>query len=156
MMGRIAPPKALEDDLEKFVTADPQGRFPLFETKQKALMFAAALGKWRGQERTAVERKGVAIRYDIFQRTLDDGYIDALAVAEMNELQVLSAERADERVTVFEEYAQNGLKEMIERCFNRPGDPLEALLALADEARATMVSGLDGIDQDALRKLLGD
>lgn len=156
MIGRIAPPKALEESLERFVTADPQGRFPFFETKQKALMFAAALGKWRGQPRTSVERKGVAIRYDIFERTLDDGYIDALAIAETEDLKVLAAERSDERINIFEEYVQLGLKEMVERCFNQPGDPLEALLALADEARAAQIEGLDGIDQEALRKLMGD
>lgn len=154
-MGRIAPPKALEADLERFVTADPNGGYPLFETKQKALMFAAALGKWRGHRRDPVERKGIAIRYDVFQGKDDDGYIDALAIAETGELKVLAGDRAEERITIFEEYAQLGLTEMIDRCFNRPGDPLEALLVLADEARTAMVAGLDGIDEDALNKLLG-
>jgi len=156
MMGRIAPSKALEDDLEKLVTADPQGKHPLFETKQKALMFAAALGRWRDAERRAVDRKGTAIRYDIFQRSLDDGYIDALAISESEgDLKVLAPEKDDDRITVFEQYAQSGLEEMIER-FNRPGDPLEALLALIDEARAEAPAGLDGIDLGALRKLLGE
>jgi hypothetical protein len=45
---------------------------------------------------------------------------------------------------------------MVSRCFDQPGDPLEALLALADEARAAPVEGLDGIDEDALRRLMGD
>lgn len=154
-MGRIAPPKALEDDLEKLVTADPQGDSPLFETKQKALMFAAALGRWRAEERKRVDRKGTAIRYDIFERALDDGFIDALAIAETDDLKVLAPDRGDERITIFEEYAQAGLTEMIDR-FHRPGDPLEDLLALVDSARATASSELEGIDQDALRKLLGE
>lgn len=155
-MGRIAPPKALEDELEKLVVADPQGKHPLFETKQKALMFAAALGRWRERNRESVDRKGTAIRYDIFQRALDDGYVDALAIAATGgDLKVLAPERDDERVTIFEEYAQAGLEEMIER-FNRMGDPLEAMLALVDEARTEPTQGLGGIDQDALRKLLGN
>lgn len=156
MMGRIAPPKALEEDLERFVAADPQGRHPLFETKQKALMFAAAMGKWRGDVRKAIERKGLAIRYDIFERSLDDGFIDALAITDTGELKVLAPERGDERITIFEEYVQLGLQEMIDRCFKKPGDPLEALLALADEARAAPVEGLEGIDPEALRRLMGD
>lgn len=156
MMGRVAPPKAYEDDLERFVTADPQGRFPLFETKQKALMFAAAIGKWRAGTRTPVERKGVAIRYDIFERTFDDGYVDALGIAESADLKVLAPERGEERITIFEEYAQLGLREIVDRCFNHPGDPLEALLALAEEARAPQIAGLEGIDEEALRKLMGE
>lgn len=156
MKGRIAPPKALEDDLEKLVTVDPQGNHPLFETKQKALVFAAALARWRGTDRARVERKGTAIRYDIFERALDDGYIDALAIsASEGDLKILSPEKDDDRIAIFEEYAQAGLKEMIER-FNRPGDPLEALLALVEEARSQPLAGLEGIDQNALSKLLGD
>lgn len=155
MMGRVAPPKGLEDDLEKLVVADPQGKHALFETKQKALMFAAALARWRGVERRAVERKGTAIRYDIFQRAMDDGYLDALAIsAHDNDLKILAPERDEDRITVFEQYAQSGLEEMIDR-FNRPGDPLEAMLALVEDARAEPSAGLEGIDQGALRKLLG-
>lgn len=156
MMGRIAPPRALEDDLEKLVVADPQGKHALFETKQKALMFAAALARWRDAERRPVDRKGTAIRYDVFQRSMDEGYIDALAISvEDGDLKVLAPDSDDDRVTYFEQYAQSGLEEVIER-FNRPGDPLEALLALVDEARAGPMIGLEGIDQGALRKLLGD
>lgn len=156
MIGRVAPPKGLEDDLEKLVVADPQGRHPLFETKQKAMMFAAALARWRDADRRTVDRKGTAIRYDIFQRALDDGYVDALAIAAHdNDLKVLAPGSDDDRITVFEQYAQAGLEEMIER-FNRPGDPLEAMLALVEEARAEPTAGLEGIDQGALRKLLGE
>lgn len=156
MMGRVAPPKGLEDDLEKLVVADPQGKHALFETKQKALMFAAALARWRDVERRTVERKGTAIRYDIFHRALDDGYIDALAIsAHENDLKVLAPDRDEDRITVFEQYAQSGLEEMIDR-FNRPGDPLEAMLALVEEARMEPTAGLEGIDQGALRKLLGE
>lgn len=156
MTGRVAPPKALEDDLEKLVVADPQGKHPLFETKQKALMFAAALARWRDVQRRTVDRKGIAIRYDIFQRALDDGYVDALAIAaHENDLKVLAPDRDEDRITVFEQYAQAGLEEMIDR-FNRPGDPLEAMLALVEEARAEPTDGLEGIDAGALRKLLGE
>src|SRR4051812_8734057 len=121
MKGRIAPPKALEDDLDKLVVADPQGEHALFETKQKALMFAAALARWRDREPVQVERKGTAIRYDIFERALDDGFIDALAIsAKDGDLKVLASERDDDRITIFEQYAQSGLEEMIAR-FNSPG-----------------------------------
>ncbi len=152
MNGRIAPPKDLEPALDRFTTAE--SGFPaLFETKQKALMFAAALGR-RRDKCTELERKGVAIRYDIFQRDLDDGFIDALAIAATGDLRVLAPERAEERILIFEEYAHTGLKEMTERCFERSGDPLEELLVIADELRATP-QGLNGMDPNVLRKLMG-
>ena len=56
---------------------------------------------------------------------------------------------------VFEEYAHTGLKEMIERCFRRSGDPLEELLAIADELRGEPAEGLEGIDPSVLQKLMG-
>lgn len=154
MIGRIAPPRGLEEELERFTTPAAEGEPPLFETKQKAMMFAAALGRRRG-ERTPLDRKGVAIRYDVFQRVLDDGYIDALAIAVTEELRVLAPERADERVEIFEEYAHTGLKEMVQRCFGRSGDPLEELLAIADESRAEPTEGLGGMDPSILKKLMG-
>ena len=156
MSGRIAPPKELETALDRFTTAEVQGGLPLFETKQKALMFAAAsLGRRRGK-REPLDRKGVAIRYEIFERTLDEGFIDALAIATTGDLKVLAPDRADERVLIFEEYAYAGLLEMVERCFNRSGDSMEELLAIADELREGSSEGLDGMDPGVLRKLMGE
>jgi dnd system-associated protein 4 len=154
MIGRIAPPREFEEYLDRFTAAPAEGEPPLFETKQKALMFAAALGRRRG-ERTKVDRKGGGIRYDVFQHERDDGYVDALAIAVTEELTVLAPDRADERVQIFEEYAHTGLKEMVDRCFRRSGDPLEELLAIADELRAEPTEGLQGMDPSLLQKLMG-
>src|SRR5689334_21177039 len=104
MIGRISPPRELEEKLEQLTSPLVRGEPPLFETKQKALMFAAALGR-RRSERLPLERKGSAIRFDIFQREADDGYIDALAIATISDLRVLGEARSDERVQIFEEYA---------------------------------------------------
>jgi dnd system-associated protein 4 len=155
MIGRIAPPREFEEHLDRFTSPPAEGEPALFETKQKALMFAATLGRRRG-ERTKVERKGGGIRYDVFQHEMDDGYVDALAIAATDgDLTVLAPERADERVQIFEEYAHTGLKEMVDRCFRRSGDPLEELLAIADELRAEPTEGLTGMDPNLLKKLMG-
>ncbi|MEH0198714.1 DNA phosphorothioation-associated protein 4 [Caulobacter sp. CCNWLY153] len=153
MIGRIAPPRDLEGLLDRFTTPDAHGVHALFETKQKVLMFAAALGRRRGSS-LPLDRKGVAIRYDIFERALDDGFIDALSIATTDDLKVLSPERADERIRIFEEYAHAGLVEMEERCFNQTGDPLEELIAIVDEQRQGPSEGLTGIDPGILSKLL--
>lgn len=153
MIGRISPPRELEEKLDVLTTPMTSGEPPLFETKQKALMFAAALGR-RRDTRTKLDRKGVAIRHDVFERVLDDGYLNALAVGVTQDLTILSAERSDERIAIFEEYAHTGLIEIISRCLDQPGDPLEELLAITEEVHTTPISGLSGMDANILRKLM--
>ena len=154
MIGRIAPPKDLEAQLDRLVAEGPEG-FSLFETKHKALLFAAALGRRRGRSKE-LDRKGVALRYDVFQRALDDGFVDALAIAVTGDLKVLAAERSDERVRIFEEYANVGLAEMVERCLDAPGDAMEELLAIADEFRQPMPDGFEGMDPATFAQLMGE
>ena len=145
MERRIAPPRNFEDVLERLTDIG------LFETKQKALMYAAGLGHHL-KKRTAIERRGGAIRYDIFTNVLDDGYINALAVAEGKDLKVLGQERAEEKIKIFEEYAHTGLAEM-ERCLARPGSELDALLRLAYDAAHSGGSEVGGIDPEVLRDM---
>ena len=91
MDRRIAAPKGLDGVLEQLVNKLPGKGLALFETKQKALMFAAALGHKLGK-RTAVTQRdaSTAIRHDIFQKAMDDGYMSALAIAEASDLTILA------------------------------------------------------------------
>lgn len=155
MKRRIYPPKNLEDVLEKLTSVGPSTPVQIFSTKQKALMYAAALGYFRN-ERTKLESRGEGIRYDIFQKALDDGFIDALAIAEKTDLEILSEERENERAEIFEEYAYTGLIEMEKVCFEKEGDPLENLIRLADEGRSTEGTEIEGIDTSILKGLIGD
>ena len=153
-MRRVAPPREFEEALDRLTASEPGRPYPLFETKQKVLMFAAALGFHRGK-RTPLDRKGTAIRFDVFEKQLDDGFFDALAVAHANDLSVLSDERSDERIQIFEEFAHTGLREIIESCFHAQGDPLTHLLTLVDDARAPRQEELAGMDPSVLRGLMG-
>ena len=63
MDRRIAPPSDLDELLDRLSELHPGGRVALFQTRQKAMMFAAALGHYLG-ERTPLARKGSAIRFD--------------------------------------------------------------------------------------------
>lgn len=160
MDRRIAPPghPDLKSALEKLTTPQPGRSFPIFDTKQKALMFAAALGRHKGLRLTLEQRDTAsAIRFDIFQKALDDGYINALAVDESSDLKVLDEQREDEVAIVFEEYALGGLQEINRRCFESGADPLDVLLDLAAEARdAEMDDEVPaGFDPAVFRNLLG-
>jgi dnd system-associated protein 4 len=145
MERRIAPPRDFEDVLDQLIDTG------LFETKQKALMFAAGLGHHL-KKRSPIDRRGVAIRYDIFTNVLDDGYINALAVADEQDLKLLANERVEEKITIFEEYAHSGLAEMKRRLL-QPGDALDTLLKLAYDAVHSGGSEVAGIDPDVLRDL---
>ncbi len=138
MERRIAPPGASElvDLMEKLTQALPgSGRVEgIFKSKQKLLMFAAALGLKSG-ERRPMEKRGEPIRYSIFQGALDDTFVSALAIADTGDLKVLSAERLDERIGIFEEYAHAGLVEL-HTMLSKPGDNLEYLLQIVIDSRA--------------------
>jgi dnd system-associated protein 4 len=143
----------LEDFLNRITEPLPGTDFPIFETKQKALMFAASLGFAR-KTRIPVENRGVGIRFEVFQTDMDDAYLDAIAVAEKGDLRILAAEHYGERIQVFEEYAHAGLLEMNRVCFDIPGDPLESLIRLVADHRAGENTEIPGIDPDVLKALV--
>ena len=143
---RIYPPKEYKRLLDTLVD-----ELQIFETKQKALMFAAALGARRG-EREPVSARGEGIRIDIFQRGSDDMFIDALAIVVTGDLHVLATDRGAERITIFEESASAGLKE-IQKLVDKPIDSLEELLRLTQNARLPSREDLPGLDPDALAPL---
>ena len=143
---RICPPKEFENFLTTLVS-----ELRLFETKQKALMFAAALGAHRG-DRGELAIRGQGIRVEIFQRAVDDTFIDTLAVAVTKDLHVLDVDRTDERITIFEESALAGLKE-IKKLVDHPTDSLEELLGITQSARLPSRGDLPGLDPEALARL---
>lgn len=156
MERRIATTQTQAKILEDLVSQVPGEDFPLFETKQKALMFAAALGFYR-QHRSQLHARdaGTAIRFDIFEKNLDDGFVACIAVATRNELGVLSQQCEEDLAVIFEEYASAGLAEIQAKILGRP-EPLQALVALMGDARNPIsTEGLEGLDAGILVELLG-
>lgn len=150
---RVYPPKEYEISvLDKLTDIGPGSKVKVFQTKQKALMFAAALGKFRGN-REEIEKRGNGIRFDIFENAIDDGFVNALAVAEVGDLKILSPDKQGERIKIFEEYAHAGLKEIEDVCFKKEGDPLVNLVSLIDEARSSSEE-IEGVDPGVLAGLL--
>lgn len=153
MRDRVRPPKDLEPILD-LLKDDAQ----IFETKQKGLMFAAAVGYALHQDKvdsTDLDSYGEGIRLQYFQSQQDDGFIDALAVAKENQLTILDPEKQSERIDLFERCAYLGLLEMKKHCVdNRPSDPILGLLSLIDEMQATSNGALPGLD--GVAEKLGD
>lgn len=156
MDRRIDPPGETElaNFIELMVTPNPPMQpFPLFRTRQKLLMFAAALGKSENQ-RSQLRKRGEGIRYDVFQKALDDAFVDGLAVVESGDLHILAENREDDRAKVFEEYAQAGLERMLQIHRQGRSDPLLQYVELAMEQEARPDSDVDGGIVD-IAKLFG-
>ena len=145
MRDRIRPPKDLEKVLDRLKDDDR-----IFETKQKGMMFAAALGYSLFKEKvdsSEIESYGEGIKMMYFQKPQDEGFIDALSVAKSNDLKSLDPEMQEERVNLFERCALLGLQEMQKHCYdNRPADPILGILTLIDRMRKSQTADLPGLD----------
>lgn len=145
MRDRVKPPRLPEDDVLERLKEDG-----VFETKQKGMMFAAAVGfalRRKEVEGAEFELFGEPIRISVFAE--DEGFIDALAVATKGDLAIMAPGRQPERVDLFERYAFLGLKDLKRACYDeRPEYPLNGILNLLDQiqrAGADDLPGLDGI-----------
>lgn len=155
MDRRIAPPDALESLFDRLTEQEPGKSYPVFTTKQKLLMFAAGLG-WKAKKRTEIDKRGTAIRFDIFEKALDDSFVNALAIAEKKNLEILAPENDEERAKIFEEYAHTGIKIIKERCFDVSGEPLDILMQITDENRIEKDSELPGMDESILKGMINE
>lgn len=154
MERRIGVSPAHSRLLEDLVSSVGGEQYSLFETKQKALMFAAALG-FHLNTRTPLDARdaSTAIRFDIFEKNLDDGYIACLGIASLGDLGILGESRRDELATIFEEYASAGLSVIQHRVIGKP-NPLQALVSLILDNESQPEQALEGVDPSLLAKLL--
>ncbi|MBE0567697.1 MAG: DNA phosphorothioation-associated protein 4 [Krumholzibacteria bacterium] len=154
MEKRISPPREYEELLDELVAEGGAGNGrAVFRTKQKAMMFAAALGAARGR-RTPLKAKGTQIRFDIFQNAMDDGFVRAVGAAASCDLTVLGPDRQEELATIFEEYACTGLEEMSDIFRTGTGSRLEIVVDLIMKTRLAPQEG-DDVDEELLRDLMG-
>lgn len=151
---RIAAPRDTDKLLERLTTPDGASGVTLFESKQKVLMFAAALGYSLNSRDTSHNRDAsTAIRLEIFEKQNDDAFIDALAVRSANNLKVLAEEQSGEAANLFEEYAAGGLREL-ERVLESARDPLGAILDQVLAQRGTSSADLAGVDPAVLQRMM--
>lgn len=148
---RVRPPKRMQGLNDQLVDNGP------FESKQKALMFAAALGVHLGK-RESFSDSDVAIRWDIFERNGDDTFIHALAVSETEGLGILADGNSDsgDAITIFEEYANAGLKHLEAQVLNSPVDVMDELIQLIVSVQRSgkdAPAELEGLTQEDLDTL---
>jgi dnd system-associated protein 4 len=149
-MRRVRPPRLLDDVSETLVDNGP------FQSKQKLMMFAAALGFQLG-DRTPFTSSGVDIRWDIFERNSDDTFVYALAIIEDGTLDILnSSSNQGDHLKIFEEYAHTGIKYIKENVVNSPEPPLDEIVRLtasfseSESSNDDPLASLSGSELDAL------
>ena len=155
MRDRIRPPR----DLELILDSLKDDGF--FETKQKALMFAAAVGYVIERKEDGLgqplETSGEGIRLEYFENPRDARFIDLLAIAVKTDLQVLGESSQPWRIEQFEKFAHSGLIEIKRLCYTDTQNPMLGLLRIIDRlAYKEETDALPGLDAERqeLKKLL--
>src|SRR5207237_1306166 len=131
----------------------------VFETKQAAMMFAAAIGK-RFTGRKPLGSPGEGIRWHIFEKGGDEAFVYSIEIAEEEDISVLDTDagEGDADQTIVEEYAAGGFQYLKQHVVEATGDFLENALAIIQQyqtAQQPSPQGLEGLDNSAL-ELLGD
>lgn len=105
MADRVRRPVQFEEMLNDLRERD------IFKTYKDALIFSACLGKKRNK-RVPFSKSSEPVHLSIFSGDFDKMVINAIAVSEENDAYLLSKEREDDKVKIFEEYACGGLEIM--------------------------------------------
>jgi len=94
-----------------------EGGFP---TMRDILLFAAGVGFANGR-RVPLQKPGEGIRYEVLVNdSLADPFVSMLAaVTHPDDPEILDSARLDERVKIFEEYANGGLEYIQEQANSR-------------------------------------
>ncbi len=124
MRRRVRRP-ADKDQLLKTLTENQRP----FSTMAHALVFAASLGYAEGR-RAPFEKSSEQIPWEVFANTGAEQFIDMLAGVVADETDVLADERENDRLDIFEEYANGGLALIAERLASDHRPPLDSLLEL--------------------------
>ena len=120
-----------------------------FSTLAEVLTFAAGLGYAEGR-REPLDTSGEQIDFDVFQRLGAEGFIDMLAAAVHEDVTILGPAMSDERLTVFEEFANGGLGILQSRLAQSKGDLDSLLTIVLDRERDVAADDSAGVDFDAV------
>lgn len=107
-----------------------------FSTYRDVLLFAAAVGSYT-QRRAPFTSTGEPIRYETLKEPMfSETLINMIAANEVDDPEIMDSTRANERVRIFEEYANGGL-EYIQEQINIRHEPVNlVVISLVTEALA--------------------
>src|SRR5438874_2284392 len=132
---RLNRPKDKDDLLQQLTEHGP------FEEYRDVLVFAAALG-WHEQRRIPLAAKSEPIRWEVAtNRRGTEALVNMIAAVKSGDPEILAGDRFEERLTIFEEYANGGLEILRALLDTEPRPAVDVVLELvqrvsrADQAR---------------------
>jgi dnd system-associated protein 4 len=121
---RLNRPKDKDDLLQQLTAQGP------FQEYRDVLVFAAALG-WHEGHRVPLAAKGEPIRWDVAtHRRGTESLANMIAAASSNDPEIVAGDRFEERLAIFEEYANGGLELLQSMLASDPRAPVDVILAL--------------------------
>lgn len=105
----------------------------VFETYRDALAFAAALGYSRNS-RQAFDQTSEPIPWSVFSGAGHETLVNLLSVMSNQDFDILGADRFDERLVMFEEFANGGLHTIEELLARADRQSLDVILDLIMES----------------------
>jgi dnd system-associated protein 4 len=124
---RVRRDKSQDDTINRLLK-DGDGPF---DTIAEVLVFAAAYG-YRTGRREAIKKSGEPIRWDTISGVGQgvDEFVGMLAVASSDEREIVNPDRLKERIEVFEEFANGGLKSLGKELSESKLLPFEVILQI--------------------------
>lgn len=117
-----------------------------FTTMRDVLIFAAAVG-WSRKRRMSFDKSDEPIHWaTMTTRTTTEPLINMLALSETDDVTILKDSRFDERVIVFEEYANGGLEVLGALLADSPKSAIDVLRILVGRSASSMQGESPSVD----------
>lgn len=131
-LRRVRRPK----DKEAIMLRLTQGNDNVFSTFVDLLCFAACLGYSRDLS-VPFENSSEPVPWHIFESSNKDSVVNLIAAVASDDYGIVGIDRFDEKLKVFEQYANGGLQLLSELVDKSPKSPFDIVTDLIQEARKT-------------------
>jgi len=102
----------------------------VFNTYKDFVVFVACLGRKYGEPSSFKKSMDNPIRLNIFRDEFDLSLMNALAIVESNDINLLGTQGTNKRLEIFENYACKGFEVFENKVYNQGGDVQIQLLKL--------------------------
>jgi dnd system-associated protein 4 len=125
-----------------------QGSDSVFETYVELLCFAACLGFVRNAS-VSFESSAEAVPWHIFENRGKDSVVNLVAAVALEDFTIVGPDRFDDKLKVFEQYANGGLEILSQLIDKSPKTPFDVVRDLILEAQRISPGPAASIDQMA-------
>lgn len=137
---RVKRPSDFEELLTKL-------KEQVFETYKDALIFAACYGI-KKEHRLQFKKSGEPIPLSVFSNDRDQMIMNVIAMSDRGcDPNIMSDDRTEEKLTIFEEYACGGLALLSNKLDLTDDELVDALTTIIMETNASMITQIGSISE---------